>query len=48
VWRYAGWLSNQVAAGIARLHIGLQQVISRNRPTSFKRNRPALTCVDCV
>jgi hypothetical protein len=51
VWRYAGWLSNQVAAGIARLHIGLQQIISRNRRTSFfKRYRPDpdMRTVDCV
>jgi hypothetical protein len=51
VWRYAGWLSNQFAAGIARLHIGLQQIVSRNRRTSFfKRNRPApdVRTLDCV
>jgi hypothetical protein len=36
VWRYAGWLSNLFSAGIARLHIGLRQIISRNRRTSLK------------
>jgi hypothetical protein len=46
VWRHTRWLSNQFAAGIARLHICLRRIVLRNRSMRFfERNRPLLIVV---